>query len=84
MKRALHHAFVRRWRDRLAAVLVAILALIPEGMPKGVAAWLSEQLPLLPIQACWGIALVVAVWRVWIATKALAGSETAVERSRHG
>lgn len=84
MKNTLHFAFWRRNRDKFAAFAVAILAVIPEGMPKDLTLWLSDQLPWLPIQGCWAASVGIAVWRIWAGTRLLAGGETEVERRRRG
>lgn len=84
MKTMLHFAFWRRNRDKLAGLLIALLAIIPEGMPKDTVAWLAEQFPWVPIQVCWGLSVSLAVWRVWAGLKLGAGAKTLVERRRQG
>lgn len=84
MKTTLHLAFWRRNRDKFAAFAVAVLAMIPEGMPKDMTVWLADQFPWIPIQVCWGASVGIAVWRIWAGVRLLSKVETDVERRRRG
>lgn len=71
MKTILHHAFARRIRDRAMGFLVAAVALVPAGMPKDLALWFAEQFPLIPSWSHWLLALAIAAWRVYVASRAV-------------
>ena len=64
MKTTLHRAFWRRWRDRLAALAAALVALAPMGMPRELADWLAQQAPWCPSWIHWVAAVAIVIWRV--------------------
>lgn len=70
MKSTLHRAFWRRWRDRAAAVAAAAVALAPMGMPREIADWLSQQLPMVPSWLHWAAAAAIVLWRLDAGRKA--------------
>lgn len=71
MKKTLHHAFARRYRDRAYALLVAAVAIVPTGMPRDLATWFAEQFPWIPSWSHWLLAMGIAGWRIYTASKAV-------------
>lgn len=72
MRKAIHSAFWRRRRDRLVALLVAGLALVPVGMPIEISHWLADQFPWAPSWLHWVVALGIGAWQLSNRAKALA------------
>lgn len=64
VKKLVHSAFWRRKRDRLIALLTAGLALVPMGMPREIADWLSQQAPWCPSWVHWVAAIGILAWRL--------------------
>ena len=70
MKAHIHRATWETWQAKAASIATAVALAAPSMAPKGLAAWLADQLPFIPPDASYAVALAIVATRLLIAAKA--------------
>ena len=73
----LDHAFGRTIQARAWALLAAVAGLAPQLAPRELAEWVASQIPGAPAWASWGVSVIIVVYRLWTASKAVAAATSA-------